>query len=58
MRFLSKKSLKTLKKVINKLRIIRLSIYQTYDSYKLDKENQSIHKDTFKFRLNDEVVAI
>ena len=28
--------------------MIRLFIYQTYNSYQLDKKNQSIHKDTFK----------
>jgi len=30
--------------------MIRLFIYQTYDYYKLDKKNQSIHKDTLKLR--------
>ena len=57
MRFLSKKNLKTLKKGINKLPMILLFIYQTYGSYKLDKKNQSILKDTLKLRKVDEVVA-
>jgi len=30
--------------------MIRLLIYQTYDSYKLDKKNQSILKDSSKLR--------
>jgi len=44
------KSLKTLKKGINKLLMILLFIYQTYKSHKLDKKNQSIHEDTLKLR--------
>ena len=58
MRFLSKKSLKTLKKGINKLCMIPLSISQTYNSCKLDKKNQSIRKDTFKLRQMDGIVAL
>jgi len=56
-RFLSKKSLKTLKKGINKLHMIRSFIYQTYNSCKLDKKNQSILKDTLKLRKVDSIVA-
>ena len=37
--------------------MIRLFIYQTYNSYKLDKKNQSILKDTLKLRIVDAVVA-
>jgi len=37
-----------LKKGINKLRMIRLFIYQTYNSYNLYKKIQSIPKDTLK----------
>ncbi len=52
------KSLKTLKKGLNKLGMILLFIYQTYNSHKIDKKNQSIHKDTLKLRLMEEVVAL
>ena len=38
--------------------MIRLVIYQTYNSYKLDKKNQSIHKDTLKLRQVEAVVAL
>ena len=38
--------------------MIRLFIYQTYDSCKIDKKNQSIHKGTLKLRQDDEVVAL
>ena len=48
----------TLKKGINKLRMILLFIYQTYNSYKLDKKNQSILKDNLKSRKVDAVVAL
>ena len=44
------KSLKTLKKGINKLRMIRLFICQTYNSCKIDKKNQYNLKDTLKLR--------
>jgi len=57
MRFLNNKSLKTLKKGINKLLIILLFIYQTYNSSKLDKKNQSIFKDTLNLRKVDVAVA-
>ena len=56
-RFLSNKSLKTLKKGINKLLMILLFIYQTYNSHKLDKKNQSIFKDTLNLRKVDPIVA-
>ena len=38
--------------------MIRLFIYQTYNYYKLDKKNQSIHKDTLKFRKVDAVISL
>ena len=38
--------------------MLRLFIYQTYNSHKLDKKNQSIHKDTLKLKQLDEVVAL
>ena len=44
------KSFKTLKKGINKLLMIRLFIYQTYEYYKLDNKNQSIYEDTLNLR--------
>ena len=44
----SEKSLKSLKKRINKLWMIRWSIYETYKSYKLDKKKQFTIKDTFE----------
>ncbi len=37
--------------------MILLFIYQTYNSHKLDKKNQSILKDTLKLRKVDSVVA-
>ncbi len=37
--------------------MIRLFIYQTYNSWKLDKKNQSIHEDTLKLRQLDTAVA-
>jgi len=37
--------------------MILLFIYQTYNSYKSDKKNQSILKDTLKARQADAVVA-
>jgi len=46
------KSLKTLKKGINKLRMLRLFIYQTYNSYELDKKNQSIHRRYFEIKIS------
>ena len=33
--------------------MILLFIYQTYNSHKLDKKNQSIHKETLKLRQVD-----
>ena len=38
--------------------MIRLFICQTYNSCKLDKKDQSIHKDTLKLRNVDAVVAL
>jgi len=38
--------------------MIRLFIYQTYNSCKLDKKNQYIHKDTLKLRKVDAAVAL
>ena len=38
--------------------MILLFIYQTYSSYKLDKKNQSIQKDTLELRYVEEVVAL
>ena len=37
--------------------MILLFIYQTYNSHKLDKKNQSILKDTLKLRKAEAVVA-
>jgi len=37
--------------------MIRLFIYQTYNSYKLDKKNQSILKDTLGLIKVDTIVA-
>ena len=37
--------------------MILLFIYQTYNSYKLDKKIQSNLKDTLKLRIADKVVA-
>ena len=45
------KSLKTLKKGTDKLPMILLFIYQTYNSYKLDKKNQSFIRD-FEIKIN------
>jgi len=38
--------------------MILLFIYQAYDSFKLDKKNQSIRKDTLKLRQVDGAVAL
>ena len=38
--------------------MIRLFIYQAYNSYKLDKKNKSIHEDTLELRYLDAVVAL
>jgi len=38
--------------------MILLLIYQTYNSYKLDKKNQSVHRDTLKQRKVTAAVAI
>ena len=54
----SKKSLKLLKKGIKKLSMIRRFIYETYKSYKLDKENQSTLKNILKVRWTDDLLRI
>jgi len=38
--------------------MIRLFIYQTYNSYKLDNKNQYIYEDILNLRKVDAVVAL